>query len=168
MTKIIPLTKNKECIVDDSDYENLIKYKWHICAGYASRVEYYYNKGDDKILKNRKSRRIYMHRQIMGEDSKLFVDHKNRNKLDNTRNNLRLCSRRQNAANSKFQKRKTGVSYKGVYLRKNREKKWCSYIQREDGKSKFIGCFFSEKDAAKAYNEKAVELFGEFAKLNEV
>lgn len=54
--------------------------------------------------------------------------------------------------------------YKGVTWDKGRNK-WQSRIKK-DGKSIYIGRYVSEEEAGRAYNKKAIELFGEFAKLN--
>ena len=62
--------------------------------------------------------------------------------------------------------------YKGVMLDKRRQGQgktdvWRSYIKKR-GKVSHIGFFEREEEAAVAYNLKALELFGEFAKLNEI
>lgn len=62
-------------------------------------------------------------------------------------------------------KRKTGSNkYKGVYWKENL-KKWVARIGYK-GECLHLGCFVVETDAAIAYNEKAKELFGEWAFLN--
>jgi hypothetical protein len=62
---------------------------------------------------------------------------------------------------------KRGTSkYKGVYWDKN-NKKWMSRI-KINKKTKYLGRFKSEKEAAEVYNKAAVELFGEFAYLNKI
>lgn len=93
-----------------------------------------------------------------------FVDHKNRDRLDNTRKNLRLTDCSGNSANvTKF----TGSSkFIGVHWSKRRGK-WYSQIKKS-GKVKYLGVFDNEEDAAEAYNSAALELHGEFANLNKV
>lgn len=95
---------------------------------------------------------------------KMVVDHKNNNPLDNRIENLRLCSRTENTRNSAPSKtvKKTSI-YKGVCKNKKRSK-WIASIRCE--KSIYIGSFSSEVEAARAYNKKAMELFGDFAWLN--
>ena len=63
-------------------------------------------------------------------------------------------------------KNKKNCKYKGVYWDQS-NKKYKTFITSE-GKDYWIGRFKSEKEAALAYNKKAVELFGKFAKLNKV
>ena len=96
-------------------------------------------------------------------DTDSAIDHKNRNKSDNAIDNLRLATKSQNEANT--EKRSTNSSgYKGVYWLKN-AKKWRAKIDYNK-KQIHIGLFVDKHDAAKAYNEKARELHGEYAFLN--
>ncbi len=106
-------------------------------------------------------RTIEMHRQILNAPAGLLCDHKNHNGLDNRRANLRLCTPSQNSQN---QLPRAGFSsiYKGVSREKN---KWRADI-RLNGRPIFIGYFDDQIDAAIAYDDMAIELFGEFACLN--
>src|SRR6266566_1493572 len=99
----ISLTQGRSALVDDKDYAWLSKWKWHCTEhGYARRCGY-----PEKSP-------ISMHREILGlqKGDRKIVDHKNGNKLDNRRSNLRLCTFAQNIRNSS--KRKTTANpYKG-------------------------------------------------------
>lgn len=103
-----------------------------------------------------------MHRQILGlTDPKIFTDHKDHNGLNNQRSNLRIATHGQNMAN----KSPSGKSkYMGVSWNKN-DKKWRSQI-RKNRVTIYLGSYINEIDAAIAYNNKAVEVHGEFANLN--
>lgn len=103
-----------------------------------------------------------MHRLIMNTPEGMLVDHINHDCLDNRKSNLRICTHAENARNKRPV---IGTSkYKGVYWDKT-NKKWEAHIRK--GKDvKYLGQFKCEKKAALAYNEKAKELFGEFAYLN--
>lgn len=89
----------------------------------------------------------------------LFIDHINRNPLDNRLSNLRLADRVQNSVNRKT----SGTSkYLGVcYDRKTG--KWQASIGTP---RKYLGQFKEEKEAAAAYNKEAASLYKEFANLN--
>ena len=89
------------------------------------------------------------------------IDHINGNMKDNRISNLRLATQRENQHNG-FSKRGVSSTFKGVGRSKGR---WRGFIMSP---SKFIhlGYFDREEDAARAYDEKAKELFGEFARLN--
>lgn len=91
------------------------------------------------------------------------LDHINGIRDDNRIENLRKCSQSENTRNRPGDSN-TSSKYKGVHWHKN-NKRWRTTINY-DGKRISLGCFSSEKEAAKAYDTKAKELYGEFARLN--
>lgn len=103
--------------------------------------------------------------RMLGRDllSEEEVDHVDRDPLNNQRANLRLATRTQNNAN-KGNISHTSV-YRGVSWDKSRNK-WFAGISYNH-KTIPLGRFNDEKEAARAYNQKAVELYGDFAMLNE-
>lgn len=103
-----------------------------------------------------------LHREIMGNPKDKVVDHINGNKLDNRKCNLRICTTRENACNSISTKGSS--KYKGVHWDEDR-KKWTACIKNHR-KHHFIGRFDNEEDAAKAYDDLAIKLHGEYARLN--
>lgn len=153
--KEIELTHGYKTIIDDEDYELVNKYNWYYHNGYATT----------KVKVNGKRKHIYIHRLVNNTPDGLITDHINGDRLNNRRSNLRSCTDKQNLRNRKKRKDSKG-NYKGVVLYK-RTGKWQAYIMK-DSKQYHLGYFNKEKDAAKAYNKKAVELFGEFARLNDV
>jgi hypothetical protein len=154
--KEIPLTRGKVALVDDEDFDYLNQWKWHCTAfGYAARFDYSLGR-KHPIL-------ILMHRLINRTPAKMATDHINQNKLDNRRANLRICTDAENHRNSGMRKdNKSG--YKGVY-RARGWKKWQAYITLNKHRL-HLGYFINVEDAARAYDQKAKELFGIFAKLN--
>jgi hypothetical protein len=92
-----------------------------------------------------------------------IVDHKDGNGLNNQKNNLRLCSYSQNSQNSKRPSHNTS-GYKGACWSKG-SNKWQAYIKL-NGKCIHLGYFTCLLKAARAYDLKAKELFGNFARLN--
>ncbi|MFA6281244.1 MAG: AP2 domain-containing protein [Candidatus Omnitrophota bacterium] len=164
--KTIQLTRGKVALVDDADYEELNKYKWQAKKNkltfYATRTVII---GDIKSSRNplRKRTSVLMHREIVNAAKGWDVDHANHNGLDNRRTNLRLCSRSENQGN-RINSCNSTSKYKGVSWDKVK-RKWRARIACGK-KNTSIGRFNSEIEAAKAYDKKAKELFGEFAYLN--
>jgi hypothetical protein len=153
MSKIIALTQGKETIVDDEDFEWISKRKWQYgCRGYAT---------GHSTEKNH--RKIYLHREIMNAPEGMDVDHINMNPLDNQKKNLRICTRAQNLANRKKQVNNTS-GYKGTIWDKT-NKNWIARIEVNQ-KVINIGRFNNPIDAARAYDNKAKDLLGEFANTN--
>lgn len=158
--KTIKLSDNQLTIVDDEDYEYVCSFGvWHSMKPRTGETYY----AERKI----KSKTTRMHRliseRIHGPLQKGFeVDHVNGQGLDNRRENLRVCSRRNNSRNSVS---KGGASgYKGVKKLSNCER-WSARI-KVNYKEIYLGCFTSAEKAALAYNEAASKHFGEFARLN--
>ena len=164
----IPLTNRKKeivayTLVDDEEFEWLSRWEWYITAGYASRTHSYGSKG------KRQRKTISMAIEIMKYhglyDKNKFVDHANRNRLDNRKYNLRMVTKSQNAMNREKQTNNTS-GYKGVYFYKsNKTNPWKAQI-RTKNKNKGIGYYKTAIEAAYAYDEKAKKLHGEFARLN--
>lgn len=154
--KTIPLTRGKEAIVDDEDFEMLSKHKWLFDGRYAKR----------SFGPRGSVRWEYMHRVVAKAGDDCHVDHKNGIKLDNRRANLRRCSKGQNSMNRPKSVCKTSSRYKGVYWRKA-EHRWHARIKK-GGQFYSLGLFRAEREAAIAYNNAARQHFGEFAHLNDV
>lgn len=103
-----------------------------------------------------------MHRMLLDIPDGKQTDHINRNKLDNRKVNLRICTNSENGRNKGT--RKGSLSgYKGVS--KHRDK-WQARI-RLNGEQTYLGIFENIIDAALAYNKAAIIVHGEFACLNE-
>ena len=154
--KNIPLTQGKFALVDDADFEWLNQWKWRIKKSY--QLEYVIT--DTKI--GNKKTTIRMHRLILNAKKDIFIDPKDNNGLNNCRDNLRVATNGQNNMNRSIV---WGVSkYKGVYQHKT-NKKWIAQIKKNK-KLIRIGHFNKEIEAARAYDKRAKELFGEFARPN--
>ena len=152
--------EGKFAIVDIEDFEKLNQFRWYMDKNnYVHRSQHISGSG-----KNRKKKTISLHRYLINPPKGKIIDHADRNPLNNLKSNLRICTRSQNEANSPG---RGGTSeYKGVSW--DREKlKWLAGIKHQYERI-YIGVFKNEIDAAKAYNKKAKELFGEFACLNQV
>ena len=160
----IKLSKGYIAVVDEDDYEWLIKHKWCSSSGHKT---VYAVRGEATGVKY-KRKIVMMHRQILGTApfAGAQVDHINGNGLDNRRTNLRWVTHKQNRRNEPKRRIKCTSSYKGVALVSGcKNPKWRAQI-KVDGVQKFLGHFNEEIEAARAYNAAAMEYYGEFANLN--
>lgn len=158
------LSRNLVTIIDLIDID-LTKCRWYARRSAQRRLSY-------ACRYEEKGKPIHMHRVIL--ERKLgrkltdieLVDHINNNPLDNRRSNLRPTDASGNAGNQRKSKTRNGKPttsiYKGVSKHSN---KWCGQIS-VNGKNIYLGCFFEEIQAAKAYDTAARKYFGEFANLN--
>lgn len=105
-----------------------------------------------------------MHRLLLGYPNS-SIDHIDRNKLNNTGRNLRLCTSQQNSLNTAPRAR-TSV-YKGVSRCKRNNKFWWGvYAKFPKSNRRFWGYYKSEIKAAEAYNDAALKYGNEFSYLN--
>lgn len=177
--KKIRLTQGKEALVDDEDYETLLEFApkkcnkkinkdkdsgWYAQKQYRAKAEKYYAATNKWIPELKRQKIIFMHRIIMNPPKGMFVDHINGDGLDNRRENLRICTISQNTANSVRPSTNTS-GYKGVQSSGRSTRPWKATIHAK-GITKYLGAYRTKEEAAIAYDKKAVELYGEFAKLN--
>ena len=158
--KEIQLTQGKVALVDDEDFERLNQFHW-LAVKHGHNLWYAMRHGK-KV--NGRQPSFYLHRDILNAPKGIKCDHKDCDGLNNQRANLRLCTDLENARNIRPQTRKLTSVFKGVHFRKDRGK-WRVLI-RYNGKQKYVGSFHTENEAAEAYNQKALENFGQFARLN--
>lgn len=138
----------------------------------GSKSKYAYAQRSIKTEYSTIFERVYLHRLVAKPQGKENVDHINRDRLDNRRENLRICNQSQNSMNKKTT---SSSGFKGVLdNRKYRklEKPFSSYVSYIDAKSrgqskrKYLGYFETAEKAARAYDEAAKKIWGEFAYLN--
>lgn len=159
--KLIPLTKGYSAMVDDADFDWLSQWRWHAKPDGNSVYAQRGCKGE-----NGKWSTLLMHRAIMGvTDRNILVDHWKGNGLNNTRENIRFCTRTQNGMN-RSKNIVSSSAYKGLAWHKPSQK-WRVGISI-NGKSTHIGLFDLEEDAARVYNQFAKQHYGAFAKYNDV
>lgn len=143
-------------LVDDADYPLLSQFQWYLVKGYAYRSEW----------RNGKTKLIPMHHDLLPIIPRgMRRDHENRNRLDNRRKNLRICTPTQNSANSNAPMRRSKTSrYKGVRQHAG-SVLWTASIG-VDGKYLHLGSYKDETVAALAYDSAARFYFAEFAGTN--
>lgn len=152
--KEIKLTQGKVAFVDDADFEWLNQWKWSLLK--TPNTSY--------AVRGHEGKAILMHRLILGlGTSKMLADHRDGNGLNNQRSNIRTATRCQNKCNAGSH-RGSSSFFVGVSWHSSK-KRWRSQIMFNK-KSKHLGTFKDEKDAALAYNNAAIQMHGQFAKLN--
>jgi len=156
--RYIALTKGKVAIVDADNYERLNQVPWYAIRSIST---WYAGKHSDE----EPSVEVRMHQFVIDVPVGMVPDHKNGNGLDNRRANLRAATGRQNQGNRRPNPRNTS-GFRGVVWDAH-ARKWKAHIGI-GGIPKHIGLFSDKIAAARAYNERAKEHFGEFAKLNDV
>lgn len=142
-------------LIDEADLEMVTGFRWRLMTlGY--------------VQAQHRNLYIYLHRLIAGAGPNQMIDHINMDCLDNRSCNLRVATKSQNAANRNADQRKRGTTsrHKGVCWKAERNY-WCAYIH-VDGKTRYLGGFKDEDDAARAYNVAAAATWGRFARLNDV
>lgn len=97
--KEIPLTKGYKTIVDDEDYDFLMRWRWHAVIAHSVYAERCERPRGGKI------KHIMMHRVINNTPDGMETDHINGNGLDNRRSNLRSVTKNQNQWNRKPNKK---------------------------------------------------------------
>lgn len=163
----IELTRNKVARIDAADFPLVSKHKWA-----ATFDGYNWYASTCIPCRDRSGKRrqvsVRMHRLILGlPPSKPHVDHRDGDGLNNCRSNLRIASQSQNSANS-GPRRNNKWGYKGVQsaARPGRPvNRWKSMI-RDGPRYVHLGCFLTPEDAARAYDKRAREIYGEFAYQN--
>ncbi|MEN6576694.1 MAG: HNH endonuclease [Phycisphaerales bacterium] len=149
-TERVPLANGLFATVDAADYPQLSKYRWY--ASYRGSTIY--------AVRHEGGKETYMHRAIMQPRRGQIVHHRDRDGLNNRRDNLLVCTAKQHqGCRGPLGEHRRFV---GVYWSKNR---WMAQI-RYRGKTYYLGRFVDEVEAAKARDRKAYELCGELAYLN--
>ncbi len=151
MKKVQISGKNKHLsiLVDDQDYDLVSSKKWYLSGKYPVC----------EVWKNGKKKTYRVTYLLLTKVEGKIIDHINGDPLDNTRENLRYCTREQNNRNRSA---KNKYGYKGIGKRKN------SFVAVLTIKNKVVYGKLRKTavEAAKDYNELAKKYFGEFARLN--
>lgn len=149
---ILILKNNEKVKISTESLEKIWPYTWCI-------------EGTGYVMSRTSGKAVKLHRLITNADKGKFVDHIDGDVRNNTILNLRICRKQQNEFNTKI-RRDNSSGFKGVsYIEKlNKYRAYINYC----GKQINLGLHEDKIRAAKAYNNKAIELFGEFARLNDV
>lgn len=143
-------------LVSPADYRTAKKYRWRVGTdGYPAAWVY--------DTKAKRGRSLSLHRLICRVPNDVLVDHKNRDRLDARRENLRPATPSENSANRTPTGKPKASQYRGVA--KHAQGKWQAGAKHLD-RFYHCGLHTDEAAAARAYDAKARELWGEFAVVN--
>lgn len=151
---VVPLTSHTEsglqAIIDIEDAGKVQGYRWHASR---SKQRYYasYRPAQGKYIR--------LHNLILPPPDGTVVDHIDCDSLNNRKSNLRIASPSQNQANQRLSRVNT-TGYKGISAGKD-NRWWVARIKRT-----YVGCYRSPEEAARAYDDAARKIYGEFARLN--
>lgn len=154
--KEIELKDGLKLLLDDDDFEKYKDTVWFL----RQKCNTYYAARSIKV--DGKWKHAYIHHYIMPVSKGIEVDHIDGNGLNNTKANLRYCTKAQNQHNRR--KSRGRSQYKGVVFQK-KNGYWLSVI-KVFTKAMSLGLYLTEIEAARAYDYAACKYFGEFAKLN--
>ena len=152
--------KGKYTLVDDDVYYDIMEKDLSVTDD---------SKGYPCISENRSNTLLHKYIIKNGLSPEKDIDHINNNTLDNRRENLRPCSRKENIYNRRGMSNSKYSKFKGV--RDSNKTKYRANIRvNKDGKiiEKYSKPVSNEIDAAIAYNKMAIELQGEYARINTV
>lgn len=155
----IALNRGYVAYVDDYNYDLVSRFTWYVASNRFSGV---YAK--TSIWKDWKAHTISMHRLLSGAHPGEEVDHIDGNGLNNTVANLRICCHANNMANMRRHGHHTS-NYKGVSWN-SRCCLWVAQLHKKGEHAPLIGYFHDEQEAARAYDRKALKVWGPFAHTN--
>lgn len=150
--KFIPITKGESAIVDDVDYDELSRYKWHYSGGYARRRRRKHELGTQHG--------IFMHHHLIKPTAGFQVDHINCDRLDNRRENLRIATQGENQWNrTAYRTNQLGV--KRVDFSKGKYRATIGL----NGKQIHLGMFSTIAEASAAYRNASNKFHGTFSRV---
>lgn len=121
--------------IDKNDYERIKIYKWWISK-------------DGYVESNINKKSIRIHRYLLENPKNKFIDHINRDKLDNRRSNLRIVTALQNAQNTSVRKSKKNTQYRGISFYDDRYYVRFIYYKQNI----YLGRYENEIEAAETFD----------------
>lgn len=155
--RLILLTQGMYAIVNETDYNFLMQWKWH---AFFTRNKKWYALRRVWNPERKVAEAVFMHSLLVDREGAKDIDHINDIGLDNRRLNLRPATRSQNQCNKKMQSNNTS-GYKGV---SKHGTKWV-YDIRANGNKLYRGGFETALEAFEARCKVVEQLHGEFTRV---
>lgn len=160
--KYIDLPNGEQAMVDDEDFPYLSRFSWCVVGdGDARSVAVGLSPDTNRVRTT-----LYMTQLLIASKKGFFVYHQDNNPLNNQKKNLVHLSNNYRRHATPVHSEKKTSRFKGVHWYAATEK-WRAQISHGHEKM-HLGAFTNEVDAARAYNERARELYGESAYQNEI
>jgi len=150
--KQVELTKGYYAIIDEDDWERVSKHSWSVIG---NRTIYAVATINGKLT--------YLHKFILNLSDDFQGDHRNGNKLDCRKDNLRKATTQQNNCNAPKPQGINGSGYRGVDRRENGRFRASIRVDRT---KIALGTYDTAEEAAQAYDAGAIKYHREFALLN--
>jgi len=123
-TRLIPLTQGKFAIVDEEDFERVMRYKWQ--ANTSGDGKFY----AQRVIRAVNAKSVIQQMPQFILNTQRMVDHRDGNGLNNTGLNIRVCTPMQNARNRPVASRNK-AGFKGVHPTKGTRSNW-SAVEKEN------------------------------------
>lgn len=158
--KIYTTSKGDEVLLDDKDFDYLIvecKYCYYVQRNKKRKIMHVHRYIPALLSDTKKQKKQLIHWDVNGHpEGGMVIDHIDGNPLNNQKNNLRICSIRENSQNLRHKTATRNYSSKFVGVTWNkRDEKWKVQI-RINGKIKHLGYFLNEEDASQAYQKACI------------
>jgi hypothetical protein len=158
VTVSVPLAGSRSfALVLLPDARKIVGQPWRLDKdGYASYVIW--------GVGSKRCQTVYMHRVILGAERGQVTDHRNGDRIDNRRGNIRLATQSQNSANRYRLLPNTSSRFRGVTFHKA-SGKWQAQLKHLK-RNYHLGLYERQEDAARAYDRAARQTWGEFCRPN--
>ena len=144
------LKEKSKAIIDLEDVEKCKPYKWTL-------------RNDGYVSTKKNYQAIKLHRFIADTPEGMHTDHINRNRLDNRKDNLKICNQKENNKNKGLYK-SNQLGYTGVSKARTLKEGFISCIRFEN-KTYHLGSFDTFEEAVKARQDAEVKFYGKILEL---
>lgn len=163
---VITSSNGYDILIDEEDFNRVGYYYWQAESLGSKNTRYAFT--SIWLPEEKKMKRFSLHRLVINAPSGLWVDHINRNGLDNRKSNLRLVTPAQSACNRGKKILETSCQTPSRFIGVSRNKgRWRARI-KINGQRVNLGQYKTEEEAALAYNEAVLKYNPVYGALNNI